>query len=491
MTHKYDLCKHPKDLAFNKHSYNAELPDFSILNTDVVAGASVCLETGLIAPLGTKAKCSPPPHENRRAIRRDRYDLSKVSRSIFAAEGAKAGLKYVLNYHRAAKCSYIELGDVAVHKSKKFNSAFFSGLTTCGSVWACPNCAAKVQERRRIEIAKAMDYFYNERNMKAVMVTLTFPHGLGDNLEELLFKQKEALKRLRKGGAWDRLKDSSGYEGLIRSLEVTYGQNGWHPHTHELWFVDKDADAEDMKRKIISKWLLACDQAGLIDYSKRDAEKNFKEYSVDVKNNASTSDYLAKQDDSRHWGADREIAKASTKQGRSKGIHPFMFLTNFKETHEAKWARRWVEYNKEFKGKAQLFWSRKLKSKCGVLDVSDEELAVIQEDDAIKIYDMTREEWRKVRNRPAKILDLCEQTSKEVVIRAVIEHLIPVEPDVEVRAKVENEMKIEEPVVLSEQQISEVVEPFLAQSHYIKNISVHHVGSKVVRDRRGNVRVGL
>lgn len=474
--HRADKSTIPVDIShFDEHE---------LKSSDSGSGLAA---SGSRAPLGTKTKCSPP-HENRRAIRRDRYELSKVSRSIFAAEGAKAGLKYVLNYHRAAKCSYIELGDVAVHKSKKFNSTFFSGLTTCGSVWACPNCAAKVQERRRVEISKAMDYFYNEKNMKAVMVTLTFPHGLGDNLDELLSKQKEALKRLRKGAAWDRLKDNSGYEGLIRSLEVTYGQNGWHPHTHELWFVDKDADAEDMKNKIISKWLLACDQAGLIDYSKRDAEKNFKEYSVDVKDNASTSDYLAKQDDSRHWGADREIAKASTKQGRSKGIHPFMFLTNFKDTHEAKWAKRWVEYNKAFKGKAQLFWSRKLKSKCGVLDVSDEELAVIQEDDAVKIYDMTRAEWRKVRNNPAKILDLCEQTSNEIVIKAVIEHLIPDEPEIEVQAKAENEIKIVEPVTLNDDQMGEVVRPFLIVKPAVKKIPGYQIKTEIPKDRHGNVR---
>lgn len=50
--------------------------------------------------------------------------------------------------------------------------------------------------------------------------------------------------------------------------------------------------------------------------------KAFYRHAVDVKGWCSTSDYLAKADDAKHWGADREMAKASTKQGRAKGMHP-------------------------------------------------------------------------------------------------------------------------------------------------------------------------
>ncbi|WP_223932401.1 hypothetical protein, partial [Aeromonas caviae] len=36
--------------------------------------------------------------------------------------------------------------------------------------------------------------------------------------------------------------------------------------------------------------------------------------------------YLVKMDDSRHWGADRELAKASSKKGKKSGQHPFGLL---------------------------------------------------------------------------------------------------------------------------------------------------------------------
>ena len=62
-------------------------------------------------------------------------------------------------------------------------------------------------------------------------------------LLELLLKQRAAFTYLRKGKQWDKFKLNNEFEGLIRSLEITFGLlNGWHPHTHELWFVSDKVD---------------------------------------------------------------------------------------------------------------------------------------------------------------------------------------------------------------------------------------------------------
>ena len=117
---------------------------------------------------------------------------------------------------------------------------------TCGSVWSCPVCTAKVQERRRAEIGKAVAWAYDS-GKQAAMVTLTFPHYKQNNLDDLVKKQADALARFRRGSPWDRFKDRLDYAGLIRALELTYGENGWHPHTHELWFVGADSSVEQEK----------------------------------------------------------------------------------------------------------------------------------------------------------------------------------------------------------------------------------------------------
>lgn len=379
--------------------------------------------------LGIKAKSSTTSDgeceqkQVLRALRRERFELSRVARGIFAKAGERANLKHVLNYHRAAKCAYIAIGEVAIMNSVEYHKSFFKGLFTCGSVWACPNCAAKVQEKRRVEVAMGMDYFY-KLGKKAVMVTFTFPHTKRNNLKHLLDGQKEALSELRRDNRWRHFKKRVGFEGLIRSLEITYGESGWHPHTHELWFVDSDADADDLKAFVLRRWEDCCIKAGLLDPSKKATVRAFRKHSVDVRDNCSTSDYLAKQDDSRNWGVDREIAKATTKKGRAKGKHPFAFLTLYQEERNGKYARLWLEYNEAIKGKAQMFWTPKMKERCGVKDYTDEQLAALKEDEAVEIMSLTGKQWRKVAhtNSQSLVLDTSEETTDKDVIAAVIEH---------------------------------------------------------------------
>ncbi|MNG10381.1 hypothetical protein D3C84_938450 [compost metagenome] len=86
------------------------------------------------------------------------------------------------------------------------------------------------------------------------------------------------------------------------------------------------------------------------------------------------SDYLAKQDDSRHWGVDRELAKASTKEGRAKGQHPFGLLATAAEGGKQAGAK-FLEFIVAMKGKRQLVWSPGLKNRVGLQEQSDEELA--------------------------------------------------------------------------------------------------------------------
>ena len=40
------------------------------------------------------------------------------------------------------------------------------------------------------------------------------------------------------------------------------------PHTHELWFVGKGVDAEEIKEYVIDKWWSSCVKAGLVEDNK-------------------------------------------------------------------------------------------------------------------------------------------------------------------------------------------------------------------------------
>jgi len=345
------------------------------------------------------------------ATRAERYALLSAARRVFSAAGKRSGLTYGHDFHRTAKCKFIRVAhEVGVHKSKQHGSAFYSKLFTCGNVWTCPVCAAKVQERRRVEIAQAIDWAYQVEGLQPVMVTLTFPHHAWHKVGRLLEQQAAALHNLRAGKPWTKFKASYGYQGLIRSLEITHGANGWHPHTHELWFVEKHADPVEMLADILKRWESACSRAGLLDLADPRQLAAFRLHAVDVKGNCSASDYLAKQDDARNWGVDREIAKASTKAGRAKGLHAFGLLAKAADG-DTRSARLYLAYSIAMKGKRQLYWSRGLKERVGLLDVTDETLAEEVQDSADALGKLTADDWQTVRDAGARaqVLDAAER----------------------------------------------------------------------------------
>lgn len=371
-------------------------------------------------PLGIYAKSSSPSiveaDQKRRLLRADRYRFLAVARELLMAEGRKKQLKNPHDEHRTAKCLHIRReGHVTLHQSTEHGSAFYSGLVTCGSVWACPVCAAKVQERRRLELAAAIDWAWDSR-YQPMMVTLTAPHYRDQSLVDLRRMQAAALSRLRAGKAGIQMRKALGYRGLIRGLELTYGGNGWHLHTHELWIVDKHADPEVARGLILEQWRAACARAGLLDLDDVEQVRAFDQHSVDVRGNCSASDYLAKHDDAKHWGIDREMAKASTKKGRASGLHPFGLLAAAADG-DLRSGRLFVEYVQGMRGARQLYWSKGLKDLVGIDDLTDEKIAERTDDDAVILGRLSVPQWNAVlaAGARARLLDAAELGGWEAV----------------------------------------------------------------------------
>ena len=373
-------------------------------------------------PLGTYAESSTPPptKSSRRAeARADRYELQGYARELLLARGRALGLEHAGNYHKSAKCLWTPYDrEVHVHRSQEHGTAFYGGLVVCGKP-GCPTCAAKVSERRRIEIAQAFDWAY-QNGKKAVMVTFTHPHRSSQPLADQLRMQADAFVRLRRGEPWRRILPS-GYMGLIRSLEVTHGANGWHPHTHEAWIVDKDADVSDLKRRITRRWLTMLQRAGMVvmpesPKARWRALRAFFKHSVDVMDNARSSDYMAKHDGGSRglWGADRELAKASSKQGRRAGRTPFQLLADYRDGSE-KAGRLYVEYVEAIRGKPPVYWSQGLKALVGVQDLTDEQVAERHDDKADLLGQLGLDDWRMVRRAGyrAHLLATAERDTEE------------------------------------------------------------------------------
>ena len=384
------------------------------------------------APLGIAAiSTAPPEREKIQKNRRERFKYQAVASKILAEDAIPKmkilGKKYAGDIHRVCDCTWTALAsNVELMRSKEHGTGHVKNIVTCGSVWSCPVCTSKIQERRREEIAKAIDAHYADGG-QVIMVTLTAPHYNHQSLEELRSMQREALTQLRKSsGSYTRfLKQEQGFIGLIRALEVTVSKrNGWHLHTHELWFVKKDANVKRIKKRTLDRWENSCYRAGLLNPFDEKQVKAFRRRSVDIKGNASCSEYLAKMDETKHWGADREIAKQSTKSGKKSGFHPFGLLAEVEQkTENSKWAKfRFAEYANGMKGARQLFWSKGLKDHFEINEKTDEQLAAEETDKLDRVRSIHQTTWYRLarlgaRSTLLEVIELSNGTALEAFLK--------------------------------------------------------------------------
>lgn len=330
-----------------------------------------------------------------------RFEMQDVARSLVVAAAHDAGMAYGDDFHRVASCRWQRIGSYVAVKADG-DRVKLGGLFTCTNVWACPLCAAVIQERRRPELIQLVAWA-NHNWLQAAMITLTFPHQVEDRLQDLLERQAEALVLFRKGRGWERLKKFSRYRGHVRSLELTTGDNGWHPHTHELYIVAHDVDQARFTAEVREQWESACIRAGLLDLSDLRQVLAFRDHAVDIRFDCKDSDYIAKQDDSRKWGIDHEVAKASTKAGRRSGVHPHGLLLQAGAGDTAA-GERYIEFITAMKGKNQLRWSRGLKAACGLEDVTDAELVEATDVDEILLCLLDSGNWSRVQRLKARRL---------------------------------------------------------------------------------------
>src|ERR1039458_6512923 len=84
---------------------------------------------------------------------------------------------------RQRKCGVVSLGDGVQIRVK--DGAYFCGLTTCGSVWRCTVCSAKVRATRADELVRALEAHYAAGGA-VHLLTMTVAHDKTDRLARLL-----------------------------------------------------------------------------------------------------------------------------------------------------------------------------------------------------------------------------------------------------------------------------------------------------------------
>lgn len=249
-------------------------------------------------------------------------------------------------FYRFQACSHaVQKRAHGVGVYVKGAKSWVSGVMRCGSVWICPVCAPRVAGLRGLEVQIAIDNAIR-RGWGVSMVTLTFSHGIDDQLANSLKKFTKAQDFFKSGNAAASLRKRWGFRGEIKTLEVTHGQNGWHPHTHGIWFTDTQlhvVERAHLQNELFDLWLSCCIKAGL--------PKPNREHGVDVRGAKYAADYVAK------WGFATEITGQNVKKGK-KGRTPWQLL-NDAASGDGRSAWLWREFAECFFSKRQLVWSRR------------------------------------------------------------------------------------------------------------------------------------
>lgn len=150
------------------------------------------------------------------------------------------------------------------------DKANYFGLAFCKSPWICPVCSAKRMSKYAAEIACALDALAQPKyNQLACMITFAIPHSRNMSCEETTeilyntwkdfiekgnkrgsstylknienkFKhnQEKKVVKVKSNDPFNRFCEYFNCTHRVRVCEYTWGEHGWHPHFHTLFWVD-------------------------------------------------------------------------------------------------------------------------------------------------------------------------------------------------------------------------------------------------------------
>jgi hypothetical protein len=241
-------------------------------------------------------------------------------------------------------------------------------LQTCGSIWACPVCSARIRHARAAIIEAAAVRWVDGFGGRLGFLTLTLRHALGQSLRSLRRALSAAWRRVTQSRWWRSL----GVFGFFRAVEVTDGANGWHPHLHVLLLLPAGFDFSGVGSEFKVRWRDSVDAQGLAPTSLLRGAL-LQPVSVGGEGMAR---YLSKVLDGggESWDVGAELARSDVKRS-VKGLSPMQLLEAAADG-EARAISRWHEYEQGTFGSRCIESSRGLARKLGLglVDVTDEEL---------------------------------------------------------------------------------------------------------------------
>lgn len=315
---------------------------------------------------------------------------------------------------RLKDCGRVPIGST-VGVTLNNGHAGYVGLASCGSVWACPCCSAKILANRTNEVNNAVQAWLNAGG-RFVFQTLTMRHNKGDKLSDLWAALSYAWGSLNSGAASSSEARLHGQVGYLRVVEVTHGSSGWHLHIHVLRFIENDISALDANIWHVAqfkRWARALERKDMAR-----PELIAQDFKV-TRNAKELADYFTKQSDYGQKVA-LEMTSPVSKSVRNGGRKQWDILDDLISANSRESKMLWHEYEVASKGKKQIHWSKGLRNMLGLgTTLTDEELVGESVEDALPLVNITKAGFKVLRTQSdlmCEVLEVLERQGKSALI---------------------------------------------------------------------------
>jgi hypothetical protein len=309
----------------------------------------------------------------------------------------------LLPEERVCQCGRRIVGGEVLVMKHGDRESFYGNLYTCGSVWVCAVCAAKITERRRVELVGGVEA-WKATGGTVYLLTLTAPHYATESTTAVLRRFTDARRRLLNGKAYRTAMRPAGLVGSVRALEITYGVHGAHVHSHEILFCTSITPPDP--EALLTAWQGAVTRSG---------GKAPNGHGLKLDDGSKAGEYATK------WGMAEELTKAHIKKGKDGGKTPWDLLRDAM-SGDKKAGRLFVEFAHAFRGKRQLVWSKGMRDLLRLgQEKTDEEVASEVVAEAVRVAAISPKDWRVVlaNDMQCEILEAADEGGAEAVFRLI------------------------------------------------------------------------
>jgi hypothetical protein len=309
---------------------------------------------------------------------------------------------------RFEDCGRVGYGSAVSLRRNSEGQVGVAGVVSCGSVWVCSVCSAKVAMRRQAELAEGLrNWWAASESNNVEMLTLTMRHKSGDRLEDLWDALSHAWGRVTSGRQWVEEKSVYGSKGYVRVVELTHGASGWHVHIHALLFVDDPLSAGDRRvwrQRAVARWVSGLEDSG------HQAVDDIQDMRPVGRGQDVLADYFTKSVDNGDAVA-AELTLGQNKRARGVGGRtPFGILDDLIRYGDADDAALWWEYERVSRGRRQMTWGRGTRDLLGIgaeqtdEAIAEEELGTVDDD----LLSIPADEWFRLSASGAAVADVLD-----------------------------------------------------------------------------------